>query len=113
AHDTWTLLIVDTGAVRYDLHRSPHGALTSNVTLLPPHVPHDGRAATAAGFRKRVIYLETSFFGEAVVGAAVDEPGVRDPALRERIDALHCVLAAPGDEFEAESRLAFVRERLR
>jgi hypothetical protein len=42
-HDTWTLLLVDTGAVRYDLERHEHAALGSRVTLLPPGVPHDGR----------------------------------------------------------------------
>ncbi|MBO0877621.1 MAG: AraC family ligand binding domain-containing protein, partial [Pseudonocardia sp.] len=57
-HDAWTLLIVDDGAVRFDLDRHQHGALRSQVTLLPPHVPHDGRAATPSGFRKRVLYLE-------------------------------------------------------
>ena len=25
-HSTWTLLVVDDGAVRYDLHRAEHGA---------------------------------------------------------------------------------------
>lgn len=41
-HDSWTLLIVDDGAVRYDLDRHEHGALDSMVTLLPPSVPHNG-----------------------------------------------------------------------
>lgn len=113
AHDTWTLLIVDTGAVRYDLDHATHGARTTNVTLLPPHVPHDGRAATGDGFRKRVIYLDAALLGPDAVGPAVDAPDLNDPSLRDRIDSLHHTLAAPGDELEAESRLAFVRERLR
>ena len=58
AHDTWTLLVVDQGAIRYDLHRHEHGALRRAVTLLPPHVAHTGRSATAHGFRKRVLYLD-------------------------------------------------------
>ena len=48
AHDTWTLLVVDQGMIRYDLHRHEHGALRTAVTLLPPHVAHTGRSATAA-----------------------------------------------------------------
>ncbi len=113
AHDTWTLLIVDDGAIRYDLERSEHATRTTDVTLLPPHVPHDGRAATGDGFRKRVIYLDSEMLDETATGAAVRSPGLRDPALRDRIDSLHHVLADPGDELEAESRLAFIRERLR
>jgi AraC-like DNA-binding protein len=113
AHDAWTLLIVDSGAVRYDLEHRTHGALTTGVTLLPPHVPHDGRAATADGFRKRVIYLDSALLGPGAIGMAVDSPDLDDRPLRSRIDSLHRVLLRPGDELEAESRLTFIRERLR
>ncbi|MEU7589233.1 AraC family transcriptional regulator [Micromonospora sp. NPDC049230] len=112
-HDVWTLLIVDDGAVRFDLDRHRHGALRTSVTLLPPYVSHDGRSATENGFRKRVLYLDTSALGPELVGRAVDEPDLGDPGLRDRIDHLHRVLAAPGDEFEAESRLALILGRLR
>lgn len=109
-HDTWTLLIIDAGVVAYDLDRHEHGALPALVTLLPPHVAHDGRGH---GFRKRVLYLEEGLLGSELVGAAVDHPGLPDLLLRHRIAQLHGVLARPGDEFEAEGRLALVRERLR
>src|SRR5688500_10944232 len=33
-HDTWTLLIVDDGAIRYGLDRHEHGAWRGDVTLL-------------------------------------------------------------------------------
>jgi len=51
--------------------------------------------------------------GENLVGAAVDQPGLRDVVLRQRIHQLHRSLAHPGDAFEAESRLALIGERLR
>ena len=35
-----------------------------------------------------------------------------DPLLRQRIHQLHGALGQPGEELEAESRLAFVAERL-
>jgi AraC-like DNA-binding protein len=111
-HDTWALLIVDTGVVRYDLARHEHGALRSLVTLLPPHVPHDGRSVDAAGFRKRVVYLDEDGLDASRIGSAVDHPGWSDPVLRDQVDWLHGSLAHPGDKFEAESRLALVRERL-
>jgi AraC-like DNA-binding protein len=112
-HDTWTLLVIDAGAVRYDLDRHEHGAFRELVTLLPPHVPHNGGAATAAGFRKRVLYLDGTHLPAALIGPAVGRPAFTDPALRLRIDRLHASLAAPGDALDAESRLAFVAERLR
>ena len=48
-HEAWTLLIVDDGMIRYDLHDHEHGAMDRLVTRLPPQVPHNGRAATSAG----------------------------------------------------------------
>lgn len=111
-HDAWTLLLVDDGAVRYELDRREHGALRSLVTLLPPHVPHDGRAATGHGFRKRVLYLDTGVLGEELIGAAVDHPGWTDPVLRTRIHQLHRSLAEPGEGLQSQSRLSFIRERL-
>lgn len=111
-HDTWTLLVVDTGAVAYDLDRHQHAAPTERVTLLPPHVPHDGRSVTADGFRKRVVYLDADVLGSDRAGRAVDHPGWRDGVLRDAVHRLHDALAHAGDELEAESRLALVAERL-
>ena len=111
-HATWTLLLVDAGAVRYDLDRHEHGAPSGIVTLLPPHVPHNGTAATPAGFRKRVVYLEPTRLDEALIGPAVDRPALHDPLLRHRVHRLHDALALPGEEFEAESRLTLILERL-
>ncbi|HXM58947.1 MAG TPA: AraC family transcriptional regulator [Candidatus Dormibacteraeota bacterium] len=113
AHGTWTLCIVDDGAIRYDLGRHSHGSDASMVTLLPPHVVHDGRPATSRGFRKRVLYLDGGVLGEHLIGPAVDRPTFADPALRRSLDAVHPLLGGPDDALEAESRLALVVERLR
>jgi AraC-like DNA-binding protein len=112
-HDTWTVLLVDAGAVRYGLDRHQHGALGDRVTLLPPGVPHDGRSVDAGGFRKRVVYLEPDLIGADRVGAAVDHPGWVEPELRRQVSALHEVLDRPGDAFEAEVRVALVADALR
>lgn len=111
-HESWTLLIVDEGIVAYDLDRHQHGALHQVVTLLPPHVPHNGRAATSAGFRKRVVYLDLTQLPAGLIGHAVDQPVLADPLLRHRIHQLHRALGQPGEELEAETRLAFITERL-
>lgn len=110
-HDTWTLLIVDHGLIGYELDHHDHAAPRSGVTLLPPHVVHDGRTATADGFRKRVVYLEESVLGQRLIGAAVDTPLISDDALREQVSRLDRALTAD-DDLEAESRLAVVTERL-
>jgi AraC-like DNA-binding protein len=106
-HDAWTLLIMDDGVVRYDLDRHEHGALRSQVTLLPPGVPHDGRSVQP--FRKRVLYLAADTL--TGIGAAVDHPALDDPLLRHRIHQLHEVLRT--EDLEAQSRFALIRDRLR
>jgi AraC-like DNA-binding protein len=111
-HDVWTLFVVDDGAIRYDLHGRSRGAEPSMVTVLPPHVVHDGRPATSRGFRKRVLYVETSVLGEGLIGAAVDRPVVPEEGLRQRVSALHDALACADDALEAETRLADVAERI-
>ncbi|MFD7706789.1 AraC family transcriptional regulator [Streptomyces sp. NPDC059786] len=112
-HEAWTLLIVDDGAVRYDLDRHEHGTPHDTVSLLPPHVPHNGSPVTPHGFRKRVLYLDLTQLDASLIGPAVDSPDLVDPLLRRRVGQLHTALARPGDELEAESRLALVGERLR
>ncbi len=111
AHDTWTLMIVDDGVVRYDLHRHEHGAPTGTVLLLPPHIAHTGRSATPHGFHKRVLSRGRRR-GHALTGRVVDEPTLPDDLLHLRLDHLHRVLEDPGGVLEAESRLALIADRI-
>jgi len=110
-HACWTLLIVDAGAVRYGLGGREHAALRDRITLLPPHVPHDGRPAAPGGFTKRVLYLDGTVLDDDLAGRAVDGPTLADPLLRDRIGRLHDVLRRP-EPLEAAGRLALVGERL-
>jgi AraC-like DNA-binding protein len=112
-HDTWTVFMVDDGWIRYDLETRRRGAGGEPVTILPPHVVHDGRAASRVGFRKRVLYLSTDVLDERLIGRAVDEPDIHQPGLRHAIHALHRALGQPDDALEAEALLATVGERLR
>ncbi|MER6591157.1 AraC family transcriptional regulator [Micromonospora purpureochromogenes] len=113
AHDTWALLIVDDGAVRYDLHRHERRAFGDLVTLLPPHVPHNGCSASPDGFRKRVIYLDASHLSADLVGRSVDISSFTDPWLRGAISALHEALLQPGEELRAETLLTLLTDTVR
>jgi AraC-like DNA-binding protein len=112
-HEAWTVFIVDEGAIRYDLETRHRGADGTRVTILPPHVVHDGRAATGAGFRKKVLYLGSDVLGETLIGRAVDDPGIEDPALARELRALHRVLEDPDETLAAETALTGVGHRLR
>ncbi len=112
-HDTWDLMLLDDGFVDFALDRRRHdNGDPDRVILLPPGVPHDGRTVETHGFRKRVLYLDTSVLPADLADAAVDTPIHRDRGLRGQLSALHDAVARPGNELEAETRLAFVRDRL-
>jgi AraC-like DNA-binding protein len=111
-HEQWTLLLVDTGGVDYTLERDRQQAVAGRVTVLPPQVSHDGRSASAGGFDKRVVYLDDRWLPERLTGAAVRRPSLADIPLARAVSALHRALAAPGEELEAESRLALVVDRV-
>ncbi len=112
-HDTWTLFVVDAGAIRYDLDRQERGADPAMVSVLPPFVVHDGRPATTRGYRTRVIYLEPEVIGQARIGPAVDAPVLPDARLRTAVSRLHDELGCVDEALAAETHLAFVTERIR
>ena len=112
-HDTWTVLIVDTGAISYDLDRRQCGAIGETISILPPGVAHNGKPAPGAkGFAKRVLYLEQSVLPLELVGAAVDRTNITDPELRRSLAALHDEFAVGADPFLASSALALTAERI-
>ena len=116
-HDTWAVLIVDDGAIRYDLDRRRCAAAGQTVTILPPGVTHDGRPAPGAGgFRKRELYLDDWFLPAALTGAAVDHTRISDPPLRAALSRLHDCLRrggeGGGDSLDAQARLALIGERI-
>ena len=113
-HETWAVLIVDDGAIRYDLDRRRCGAAGQTVTLLPPGVTHDGRPAPgASGFRKREIYLDGGFFPAELTGAAVDHTASAIRRCGPRYHELHdCLLAGPETLDARRPRLARIGERI-
>lgn len=108
AHDTWTVLLLDRGAVRYSLEGRERFAVAGEITLLPPRVPHDGAAATRAGFRKRVLYLEAHCLPAPVAAASTRGPARRSDALTHHLAALHGEVARAADWLAAEQRLVQV-----
>lgn len=112
-HDTWTVLIVDTGAISYDLDKRHCGAVGQTVAILPPGVTHNGRPAPgAAGFTKRVLYLKQEFLPASLIGAAVDRTNIDDPPLRQALAAFHQELRATPDPLAAETSLTMIADRI-
>ncbi|MDP3949019.1 AraC family transcriptional regulator [Microbacterium sp.] len=113
AHDDWTVLLIDSGAVSYDLDRARHLALPNAVTVLPPGVPHDGRSATRGrGFRKRVLYLESQWLPKSAPSAAAAHPTFADADIVVAARAIHSALRDPAELLEAEHATIVLRDRL-
>ncbi|HEX8026374.1 MAG TPA: AraC family transcriptional regulator [Candidatus Limnocylindrales bacterium] len=112
-HDDWTVFIVDDGAIRYDLDRRDNEAPRALVSILPPGVVHDGRPGSPRGYRKRVLYVDTTVLPESLIGPAVDRPAIPSPTLWAEVSALHDALARADDVLEAETRFALVAEAIR
>jgi AraC-like DNA-binding protein len=107
-HDTWTVIIVDDGAIGYDLDFRHRDAFGTSVTLLPPGVAHNGYPAQQFGeFRKRNLYLDPGFLPIGLTGRAVDASTFRDPRLRAAISRLHDRLISP-DPVDIETRLTAI-----
>lgn len=114
-HDTWTVLIVDEGALRYDLDTRHHrnGAAEDTVSVLPPGAAHNGGPTTRHGaFRKRNLYLDAGFLPNGLVGPAMTGSTFRDRELRGALAALHERLRDP-EPLDVETRLALIAERIR
>ena len=112
-HDTWTVCILDEGAIGYELAGRHRDADRQAVTILPPGVPHNGYPAARQGsFRERNLYLESDFLPEALIGSTADASTFEDPELWVAISRLHDCLARP-DPLEVETRLALIAERFR
>ena len=108
-HDSWTVLLIDDGAVDFELGGRRRRATTSNVTLLPPFVAHDGHSAQEGRpFRKRVLYLHDERLAEHLIGAAVDRPHLADRHLRRCVSAFHDALDRGPDDLELETLLTSV-----
>jgi AraC-like DNA-binding protein len=112
-HDTWTVLIVDDGAIRYQLDMRDRGAVGATITVLPPGVTHDGGPSERFGrFRKRNLYLDGRILPAELIGAAVDRSSFDDPELRLAISALHDRLVGHPEPLDVEGRLALIAERI-
>ncbi|BDI22662.1 AraC family transcriptional regulator [Herbiconiux sp. L3-i23] len=110
-HDAWTLLLIDEGAVAYDLDRSRHHAVPGALSLLPPRIPHDGRSAVAGtAFRKRVLYLDEDWLPGAAADAAAARPTTQDPRTLRALAGVHHALDFPHDAMAAEEGVLALRE---
>ncbi|WP_181423334.1 AraC family transcriptional regulator [Paenarthrobacter sp. Y-19] len=110
-HEDWTVLLIDQGAVAYDLDHTKHQAVPASITLLPPHVPHDGRSAVEGkAFRKRVLYLSEDWLPSRAADVAAAHPLLLDPQIVSTVVGIHAALSSQGDAMAAEGGVLALHE---
>ncbi|WP_278101360.1 AraC family transcriptional regulator [Microbacterium proteolyticum] len=112
-HDDWAVMLVDRGAVTYDLDRVSHRAAPGALTLLPPGIPHDGRSAVAGtGYRKQVLYLRRDWLPDDTADRVSRHPTLGRGSAESAARRVHAALRYPGEEMAAEHALLVVRDAI-
>jgi len=113
-HDSWGILIVDEGAMHYELDGRPCQAAGNTVSLLPPGIVHDGRPAPGlTGFRERELSLDHGVLPAELASMAADRTSIADPALRTALSRLHDCLTDHPEHLDAQIRLTWIADRIR
>lgn len=89
-HAGFGLGAIDAGVERFRYRGAEHLAPPRSLVLMNPEVLHTGRAATAQGWRYRMLYIDASLV-EALSGERgwwFAEPVAHDAATAERVSAL-------------------------
>jgi AraC-like DNA-binding protein len=83
-HDTYAICLTTSGVQAFDYRGATEISMPGQVVVLHPDEPHDGRAATDAGFGYQILYIEPALIFEAVqalCGRTGGLPFVRAPVV--------------------------------
>ncbi len=84
-HDTYAIGVTVAGAQGFDYRGAARVSTPGDVFVLHPDEPHDGRAASSAGFGYRQVYVAPARIAEALrdlTGGPAALPFVREPVAR-------------------------------
>jgi len=112
-HETYTLGVIQEGALGFDREGSRHAAPAGTISLVPPGQVHTGFAAgEAGGWSYRNFFFPPSFLRRACKEATgqiglpdFPEPVIDDKELAEKLLQAHRVLEASPVRLEREGRL--------
>ncbi|MEP7292011.1 MAG: AraC family transcriptional regulator [Chloroflexota bacterium] len=115
-HDYFAIGVIEAGVQSFSYRNERHFTPPQGMFLLNPDEPHDGGAATKAGFSYRVIYPEAEMMRQVAAemgGHSRDVPFfsdavINDPALYHAFRRLHVALETEGSALEHQSRLLIV-----
>ncbi len=106
-------MLIDEGTVSYRLDRHRRSTVPRSVTVLPPHVVHDGSTADPDRFFvKRVLYLNEAVLPTSLVGCAVDKPTIGSRSLYDALSRLHPLLDRPCADLETDEVVVAVVDQI-
>src|SRR5262245_37640752 len=95
-HDTYAVSVTESGVQMFDYRGRAERSRPSQVVVLHPDEPHDGRAGAPGGFGYRIVYVEPARIAAAVRalrGRPAPLPFVRE-AVSSNPTLAHAVTAA-------------------
>ena len=112
-HDYYAVGVIETGVQTFTARGGKQITPTGGVFLLNPGEPHDGEAATTAGFSYRTFYPSTELLQNIVGEVTGNSPTlpffapliVTDPMVTKSLLRLHYTLTTSTSSLEAETRL--------
>jgi AraC-like DNA-binding protein len=113
SHEAYSFGVTETGAQAFTCRGAGHVSSAGMVMAFNPDDPHDGHAATGAGFTYRMIHLRPSLLldvltdmaGRAAGAPLFAAPVVGDAAFGSAVRRLHASLTGPATALERAERL--------
>jgi AraC-like DNA-binding protein len=98
SHRTWTIAVVQRGAARFTVERTPQRAGAGELFVLEPEAVHTGMAAVPEGWSYQVLYVDPQILSDwaqrdGTAPRAARWVVFRDPALRRALLTAHAALA--------------------
>jgi AraC-like DNA-binding protein len=116
SHETYSFGVTHAGAQGFTCRGSSHVSAAGMVMAFNPDDPHDGHAATGAGFTYTMIHIGPQLLsgvladiaGRAVPLPLFAAPVITDPALAAALRRLHAALTGPEGPLQRDEQLARV-----
>jgi AraC-like DNA-binding protein len=116
SHETYSFGVTDSGAQEFRCRGAGHVSAAGMVMAFNPDDPHDGHAATEAGFTYKMIHIGPALLagvladvsGRAACPPLFVAPVLDDPALAAGVRRLHGALTGTAGPLQRDEQLAAV-----
>jgi len=116
SHESYSFGVTEDGAQAFGCRNAQHVSTAGMIMMFNPDDPHDGQAATEAGFTYRMIHVGPGLLTDVMSDVAGRRAGLPlfpvpvagDPLLAAGLRGLHGAVSGQGGPLEVYERLAGV-----